>query len=83
VESVLAARMSKTGVADVIGGVELLSVKITFEGFRRGFLATRPDGRVLTSYIGSFNDVGAAKEAARRKLDKAPTCSFRTPTPRD
>ncbi len=69
VEGVVAGGMTKSGVVGAIGGIELPSVRITFDGFRRGFLTTRPNGRVLVSYIGSFDDVGAAKEAALAQVN--------------
>ncbi len=68
VEGILAASVSKTGVAGAIGGVELPSIKLTFEGFKRGFLSVRPNGRILISYTGNFNDVGAAKEATLAQI---------------
>jgi basic membrane lipoprotein Med (substrate-binding protein (PBP1-ABC) superfamily) len=68
VEGILAAGVSKTGVAGAIGGVELPSIKLTFEGFKRGFLSVRPNGRILISYTGNFNDVGAAKEATLAQI---------------
>jgi len=64
VEGVIAGGMTKTGVVGAIGGIELPSIRITFEGFKRGFLSMRPNGRLLISFTGSFDDVGAAKEAA-------------------
>jgi len=64
VEGVIAGGMTKTGVIGAIGGIELPSIKLTFAGIRGGFLATRPQGRLLVSFTGSFDDVGAAKEAA-------------------
>ena len=64
VEGVLAGGVSKTGIVGAIGGIELPAIRLTFDGFRRGFLAVRPNGRVLTSFTGSFDDPGAAKEAA-------------------
>ena len=64
VEGVVAGGMTRTGVVGAIGGIELPSIRLTFDGFRRGFLSIRPNGRVLVSYTGSFEDVGAAKEAA-------------------
>jgi len=64
VEGVVAGGMTKTGIVGAIGGIELPSIRLTFEGFKRGFLTMRPQGRVLVSYTGSFDDVGAAKEAA-------------------
>jgi basic membrane lipoprotein Med (substrate-binding protein (PBP1-ABC) superfamily) len=68
VEGIIAAGVSKTGVAGAIGGVELPTIKATFEGFKRGFLSVRPGGRILISYTGNFNDVGAAKEATLAQI---------------
>jgi basic membrane lipoprotein Med (substrate-binding protein (PBP1-ABC) superfamily) len=68
VEGVIAGGVSKTGVVGAIGGIEIPSLKIAFDGFRRGFLSVRPDGRMLVSYTGNFNDVGAAKEAALAQI---------------
>jgi len=45
--------MTKTGV---IGGIKLPSIKLTFAGIRWGFLATRPQARLLVSFTGSFDD---------------------------
>jgi basic membrane protein A len=68
IEGVLAGGVSKSGIAGAIGGVELPSIKLTFEGFKRGFLSVRPNGRLLISYTGKFDDVGAAKEAALAQI---------------
>jgi basic membrane protein A len=68
IEGILAAGVSKSGVVGAIGGIELPTIKLTFDGFRRGFLSARPGGRVLISYTGSFNDVGAAKEATLAQI---------------
>lgn len=68
VEGIIAAGVSKTGVAGAIGGVELPTIKLTFDGFKRGFLSMRPNGRILISYTGNFNDVGAAKEATLAQI---------------
>jgi basic membrane protein A len=70
VEGVLAGGVSKTGVAGAIGGIELPSIKATFDGFKRGFLSVQPKGRVLVSFTGNFNDVGAAKEAALAQISQ-------------
>jgi basic membrane lipoprotein Med (substrate-binding protein (PBP1-ABC) superfamily) len=64
VQGVIAGGMTKAGVIGSIGGIELPSIKLTFAGTRRGFLPTRPQGRMLVSFTGSFDDEGAAKEAA-------------------
>ncbi|HXZ87004.1 MAG TPA: BMP family protein [Candidatus Binataceae bacterium] len=76
VEGVLAGEMTKTGVAGAVGGIELPAIKLTFDGFRRGFQSVRPGGRVLTSFIGSFDDVGAAKEAALAQISQGADMLF-------
>jgi len=76
VEGVLAGKMTKTGVAGCIGGIELPAIHLTFNGFKKGFLSTRPDGRVLTSFTGSFDDVGAAKEAALAQVSQGADLLF-------
>jgi basic membrane protein A and related proteins len=70
VEGVLAGGVTHTGVVGAVGGVELPSIRQSFDGFRRGFLAVRPLGRVLVSYTGSFDDVGIAKEAALAQVSR-------------
>jgi basic membrane protein A and related proteins len=67
---VLAAGVTKTGVIGAVGGIQLPSVRFTFDGYKRGFVAARPEGRVLISYIGNFEDVGAAKEAALAQVSQ-------------
>jgi basic membrane protein A and related proteins len=70
VEGLVAGGMSRSGVAGAIGGIELPAIQQTFDGFRAGFLAMRPKGRVLTSFTGNFDDVGAAKEAALAQISQ-------------
>lgn len=70
VEGVLAGAASKSGVAGCVGGIELPAIRLTFNGFKRGFLSARPNGRVLMSFTGSFDDVGAAKEAALAQISQ-------------
>jgi basic membrane lipoprotein Med (substrate-binding protein (PBP1-ABC) superfamily) len=73
---VLAGGMSTSGVVGTVGGIELPSIKLTFAGFQRGFVSVRPNGRVLTSFIGSFDDVGAAKEAALAEISQGADVLF-------
>jgi basic membrane protein A len=70
VEGVLAGAMTRSAVAGAIGGIELPAIKLTFEGFRRGFISVQRKGRVLTSFTGNFDDVGAAKEAALAQISQ-------------
>src|SRR5215470_17193560 len=63
-EGIMAAGMSKTGKAGAVGGIEIPSVKSTFIAFEAGAKSARPDFTVVTAYVGNWEDVGAAKEAA-------------------
>lgn len=63
-EGMLAGAMSKSGKLGVVGGMEIPSVKSTVIAFEAGARAVRPDVQIAVSYIGNWEDVGAAKEAA-------------------
>ena len=63
-EGIIAASMSQSGKAGVVGGIEIPSVKSTIIAFTAGAKSVRPDFTVVTSYVGNWEDVGAAKEAA-------------------
>jgi basic membrane protein A and related proteins len=73
---VLAGKTMRTGVTGCTGGIELPAIHLTFNGFRKGFLSARADGRVLTSFTGSFDDVGAAKEAALAQVSQGADLLF-------
>lgn len=66
----LAAAMTRSGTVGVIGGTELPPVKESFTAFDRGFKRGRPGGRgrVLTAYIGNWDDVSAGKEQALAQI---------------
>ncbi len=64
----VAAGMSETGTLGMIGGVAIPPVQGTFRAFEAGARAVDPEVRVLESYIGNWDDVGAAKEAAIAQL---------------
>ncbi len=61
---ILAAGMSRSGVVGVIGGTELPPVKESFEAFARGVHSVKPGARVLTAYVGNWDDVSSGKEQA-------------------
>jgi basic membrane protein A len=63
-EGMAAALLSKTGKAGAVGGMAIPSVKSTILAFAAGAESVRPDFQVVTSYVGNWDDVGAAKEAA-------------------
>lgn len=65
---VIAGGMTRTNVIGAIGGTELPPVKHSFEAFANGAKSVNPAVRVLTSYIGSWEDAGAGKEQALAQI---------------
>lgn len=59
-----AAGASKTKVLAVIGGTELPPVRTSFDAFIAGAKAVDPTVRVLSAFIGNWEDAGAGKEQA-------------------
>ncbi len=66
----LAARMAPDGKACAVGGMDIPSVRSTFLAFAAGAAHARPDYPVTTSYIGSWDDVGAARTATLALIDR-------------
>lgn len=65
-----AAGMSRSGVVGMVGGVEIPPVQGTFRAFEAGARAVNPEVRVLETFIGNWDDVAAAKEAAVAQLGR-------------
>ncbi len=63
-----AGAITRSGTVGMVGGVEIPSARGTFIAFAAGVRATRPDAAVLETFIGSWDDVSAAKEAAAAQL---------------
>jgi basic membrane lipoprotein Med (substrate-binding protein (PBP1-ABC) superfamily) len=66
----LAAKLSSSGRLGAIGGVDLPSIRSTFVAFRAGAEAARPGVSVREVFLGRFDDVPAAREAATALLDE-------------
>jgi basic membrane lipoprotein Med (substrate-binding protein (PBP1-ABC) superfamily) len=66
----MAGRMTRSGKAGMVGGVELPSIKSTFLAFEGGFTAGRPGGTATSVFTGSFEDVAGAKAAALALADR-------------
>jgi basic membrane protein A len=64
----IAGSMTKSNVLGVIGGTELPPVKESFEAFTRGAKTASPNVKVLTSYIGNWDDVSADRTGRRHHL---------------
>lgn len=72
----LAAGMSRSGVLGVIGGTELPPVKESFVAFERGAKSANPRVRVLTAFIGNWDDVSAGKEQALAQIARGADVIF-------
>ncbi len=53
-----------------VGGMEIPLIKKFEAGFRAGVKTTNPKARVLVQYTGSFDNVGAGKQAAQDLVSK-------------
>ncbi|MEO6029271.1 MAG: BMP family protein [Candidatus Binatia bacterium] len=70
----LAARMAPTASACAVGGMEIPSVKSTFIAFQAGAAHAKKDYPVTFSYLGNWDDVGAARTATLALIDRG--CRF-------
>jgi basic membrane lipoprotein Med (substrate-binding protein (PBP1-ABC) superfamily) len=61
---VLGARLSRSGVLGLVGGVDLPSIRSTFVAFDAGARSVRADVDVREVFLGNFDDSAAAREAA-------------------
>jgi len=73
---ILAASITKSGTIGCIGGTELPPVKSSFLAFAAGVRSVRPDAKVLTSYIGNWEDAGAGKEQAIAQIARGADVIF-------
>jgi basic membrane lipoprotein Med (substrate-binding protein (PBP1-ABC) superfamily) len=64
VAGVLAGSMTRSGVIGAIGGTEIPPVRSSFAAFEAGARTVNPRVRMLTSYVGNWEDASAGKEQA-------------------
>lgn len=64
----IAGAMTKTNKLGLIAGQELPPVKASFLAFERGAKAVNPKVQVVTSYLGSWEDVSAGREQALAQI---------------
>jgi basic membrane lipoprotein Med (substrate-binding protein (PBP1-ABC) superfamily) len=64
VAGVLAGSMTRTGTIGAIGGTEIPPVRSSFAAYEAGARAVNPGVRMLTSYVGNWEDASAGKEQA-------------------
>lgn len=65
-----AAGMSRSGTIGMVGGVAIPPAVGTFRAFEAGARAVDPDVEILEVFIGNWDDVAAAKEAAVAQLNQ-------------
>jgi basic membrane protein A and related proteins len=71
-----AGGLTKSNVVGVLGGTELPPVKRSFEAFERGAKRVNPAVRVVSSYVGNWDDVGAGKEQAIAQIGRGADVIF-------
>lgn len=72
----VAAGISRTHTVGCIGGTELPPVAESFRAFEEGVHAVDPGARVITSYIGNWDDVSAGKEQALAQIARGADVIF-------
>ena len=65
---IAAGGMTRSGVVGMVGGVAIPPAQGAFEAFEAGVRVGRSGVRVLETWIGSWDDVSAAKEATTAQL---------------
>jgi basic membrane protein A and related proteins len=71
-----AAAVSKRGLLGAIGGTELPPVRESFLAFEAGAKRVDPAARVLTAYIGNWEDASAGKEQALAQIARGADVIF-------
>ena len=64
----LAGIVTHSNVIGVIGGTELPPVRESFTAFARGAASVNPHVRLISSYIGNWDDVSAGREQALAQI---------------
>ena len=68
VAGVLAGSITRSGVVGMIGGTALPPVENSFRAFEAGARSVRPGLRVLTSYVGNWEDASVGRELALAQI---------------
>ncbi|QGP90801.1 Purine-binding protein [Neomoorella glycerini] len=69
-EGAAAAILTKSKKVAAIGGEETTPIKLGIEGFKQGAKYIDPNVEVLSTFIGSFSDVGKMKEVALSMINQ-------------
>jgi basic membrane lipoprotein Med (substrate-binding protein (PBP1-ABC) superfamily) len=66
---VLAGKLTKSGVAGIIGPIDAGDPKLSVAGAREGLKSVNPNARIEVNWTGSFSDRALAAAAARTLID--------------
>lgn len=67
---IIAAHVTRSNKLGLIAGQEFPPVKASFEAFARGARSVKPDVEIITSYVGNWEDVSAAREQALAQIGR-------------
>lgn len=73
---IVAGANSHSGVISVIGGTELPPVVSAFKAFEAGARSVKPNVKLLTSYVGDWQDASAAREQALAQIARGSDVIF-------
>jgi basic membrane lipoprotein Med (substrate-binding protein (PBP1-ABC) superfamily) len=76
IAGMIAGAITKSNVVGCIGGTELPPVKRSFDAFADGARAVNAHIRVLTSYIGNWDDASAGKEQGLAQIGRGADVIF-------
>lgn len=69
VMGILAAYLSKVNIIGAIGGVDVSEIHRGHVAFVMGARSVKPDIKVLNNFVGDWNDLAGAKEAAMAQIN--------------
>jgi basic membrane protein A and related proteins len=67
---IVAGAATKSGTIGMIGGQEIPPVKRSFYAFEQGAKSINPRVKVITSYVGNWDDASAGKEQALAQIGR-------------
>ena len=73
---IVAGAASHSGVIGAIGGTQLPPVAAAFRAFEAGARSVNPQVKVLTAYVGNWEDASAAKEQALAQIARGADVIF-------
>lgn len=66
---IIAGMLTESNIVGVVGGVDVSEIHRGHVAFQMGATSANPDVTVLNSFVGDFNDLSGAKEAALNQIN--------------